>query len=348
VAKIASGILSDSDDAKVTLLPCAAPNIVKNKDAKNLTTGEVATANNVGGTIMKTVNAKSGDVIEYTLTTKNTGNAVAEDFQITDGINDILEEANFVSASDSGSVFVTGFAGDDHKMIQYPTVDIAAGETVVRTFTVKVMDPLPSNPQNGYSYDHKLYNFYGDKVLVVISIPTPPVKLPYLNIAKTVRNVSSNESAFVESNYATIGDTLEYKVAFSNTGDADADSVVFSDILPAHLVYLNGSTVISVNGGAETALADGIVGNGVALDKITVGESGYIKFRVIADKTVVNNSNLINTAYLTDNGVTISDTASTIFRISALPKTGANTIVVAIIAGLCALTSGAVVYRRFA
>lgn len=352
MATVSSGTLSDSDEAKVKLQVTAAPNIVKNKDAKNLTTGQVATLHDG----MKTAQARPGDSIEYTLTTKNTGDAAANNFVVKDGINDILQEADFISASDGGHVVNTGLAGDEAKQIVYDAVDIAPDQTVVRTFVVKVMNPLPGNPASGNDFDHKLFNLYGDKVLITISIPTPPPTLPILHIQKTVRDFTQNELNFVESNTATAGDTLEYMIAFSNTGNGPADQVTFTDVLPANVTYIPGTTILSINGGAEHTMPDGITGSGVMLDSIAAGDSGIIKFKVITSAGIANETVLTNTANLTDNGVTISDTAQTrilvpVILISAptpLPKTGADSMGVAAIVSVILAGAGMLVYRRFA
>lgn len=358
-ATATSGALLDSDTAKVVLNTTPVPCIVKNKDAKNITTGQVATPHDVSGQVMKTIAAKPGDTIEYTLTTKNTGGAAANGFIIKDGINDVLQEANFVSASDGGQVINTGLAGDEARQIQYGAINIAPGQTVVRTFTVKVMNPLPSNPTNGNDFDHNLFNIYGDKVLVNIAIPTPPVTLPILHIEKTVRDFTVNELNFSKSNIANAGDTLEYRIAFSNTGNGPADQVTFSDALPIGLTYVPGSATVSMNGGAEVAVPDGIAGNGILVGTIAAGDSGVIKFKAVSAANIAGGTFVTNTANLTDNGVTISDTASTVFRApivtvttpvvkTSLPKTGANSVELAAIVAVLLAGAGALVYRKFA
>lgn len=355
-ATVSSGSLSDSDEAKVKYLPETTPNILKNKDAKNITTGQVATVHDVNGVAMKALDAKPGDVIEYTLTTRNTGNAVSNDYVVKDGINDVLQEANFISASDNGHVIETGLSGDNARQIQYAAVSVAPDQTIVRTFVVKVMDPLPNTPPSGDNFDHRLYNMYGNKVLVTISIPTPPVKLPILHITKTVRDFTINELNFVKSNTAIAGDTLEYMIAFSNTGNGPADLVKFSDILPTGVSYITGTTVISVNGGDEHTMADGIVPDGVMLDTISAGDSGYIKIKAIVGSTIAANTVLTNTANLIDNGVTIFDTANTTVKApivlasvsTPLPRTGADSTTVAAAIAAIFAAAAVIAYRKFA
>jgi len=347
---ISSGSKSDSDTAQVKLLPNTAPNIVKNKDAKNVTTGAIATLKDG----VKALEAKPGDTIEYTLTTKNTGNAASNNYVIKDGISDVLQEANFVSASNGGHVVDTGLTGEDAKQIQYDAVNIAPDQIVVRTFTVKVMDPLPNNPPSGYDFDHKLHNVYGDTVLVAISIPTPPPILPILHITKTVRDFTINELNFSKSNTATAGDTLEYMITFSNTGNGPADLVRFNDVLPAGVTYIPGTTILSINGGQEHTMPDGIVVDGVILDTIAVGDTGYIKIKAITGSTIAANTVLTNTASLTDNNATISDTASTtvkapiVLASAPLPRTGANTVEIAAAIAAIFAAAAVVAYRKFA
>lgn len=355
-AEVSSGSLSNSDTASVNLAPDQSPNIVLNKTAKNLQSNQIASPRMVAGRSVLALEGLAGESVEYTLITKNTGNAIAEDYQIQDGIADILDYADVTAVSDGGSV-VDGTSGNEAKLVKYPTVDITAGQTVTRTFTVKIKNPLPNTPPRGFSYDMQMYNRYGDEVVVFLSIPTPPQKYPILHIEKLVRDFTINEINFVDQNTAIAGDTLEYLIRFSNTGDGPADQVKFSDVLPANMSYIAGTTIISVNGAIERTLPDGIVSGGVTLDTIAAGDAGYIKFKVITNAGIANNSVLVNTASLTDNAVTISDTALTTFKapvvpasapisVVHLPRTGVDTAVVAIVALLLAGTS-TILLRKF-
>jgi len=201
-----------------------------------------------------------------------------------------------------------------------------------------------------------MYNKYGDEVIVKLSRPQPPVQLPILHIDKKVRNFTINELDFVDSNSAISGDTLEYIISYSNTGNAAADLVRFSDVLPANVTYISGTTVISVNGQMEHTLPDGIVGDGVMLDTIAVGEIGYIKFKVVTNAGIPAGTELVNTGNLTDNGVTISDAAKTTFKAPVvltvapkpLPRTGANSVAVAAIGAILVAGATMLVVRRFA
>lgn len=297
--------------------------IVTSKIAKNLTTGTEGTD----------IKASAGDQIRYTLTTSNTGGS-ATSVTVSDNVSDILDYADLVSSSENG-VF-------NGSTITWPAVNIDAGATLTKTFTVKVKNPLPTTAQSGYRFDWIMYNVYGNAVYVRL---TPPVtEDANLIVDKTVRNFTAGETIFVESNEAYAGDTLEYKIVFRNTGLGNADSVTISDVLPANVSYIVGTTVISQVDSAERSLADGITGNGVTVN-VPAGSYGYIKFKVITSAGIAGGEILINTAHLKYASKDASDTASTKIKVKSatpivkgteLPKTGAETLVIGAMLALAA------------
>ena len=306
--------LAKQSSAKVTVATTPAPNIVKSKSAfnntKNKPTGE--TKNNVG------------DNITYTLNTSNTGDAPI-DYEIKDDIAEVLSNASIVSISNNGQV-----VGSE---IKWPSVTINTGEKIVRSFQVKV-----KNVANGTRFR----NVYGNGVVVVIDVPV--ILNPILHIEKLVRDVTTGENNFVKSNQAFAGDTLEYLINYSNTGNGPADGVKISDVLPANTQYVAGTTRISWDGKAEQTLTDGIVGSGITLATIPVGEVGYIKLRVVISGSIAAGENLVNTATVNN----LSDTASTKIIAKAvipatttpLPKTGATgaaSFMIALLAGIWVL-----------
>lgn len=109
--------------------------------------------------------AQPGDVIEYTLSTTNTGNAQAKDYVVGDNINDILEYADLIDPR--GGVLVNG-------SISWPKTDIDAGKTFLTTFQVRVKNPLPTTPASAsdpQSFDYKMDDVYGNVVSVNLGVP---------------------------------------------------------------------------------------------------------------------------------------------------------------------------------
>lgn len=109
----------------------------------------------------------AGDQIEYTLTTSNTGNGDYNGYLITEDIGDILEYAD-----------VTDLGGASLKdgVLTWPGQDIPAGGIVVKKFSIKVKDPVPSTAKSTsdpLSFDLRMDNTYGQTVQIPVAPPVP-------------------------------------------------------------------------------------------------------------------------------------------------------------------------------
>lgn len=300
-AKTTSGNIALTDMASVDFV-AQVPNIVLSKSARNLTQNIDATTRGAG----------SGDIIEYTLITKNTGTA-GIDYMVKDGISDILEYADVINISDDG-VLADGTPNtNDAKMVQYPSQNIGAGSEIVRKFSVKIKNSLPTNAVNGFHFDDKMFNVYGNEVVVSIARPTPPVLKPELSIDKFVRNVTLNELDFTKLNTAYSGDMLEYKITFENRGNAPADYVSIYDSLPANVVLdPSASAIIAING-VEQSIAEQIT-SGYTIKTIAPGDKGYIRFRALTSIGLAEGERLTNNGFLNDHGTVITASAQTIIK----------------------------------
>lgn len=162
------------------------PNIEPSKRAKNLTQG-IEDAN---GTV-----AQPGDVIEYSLITKNTGNGTKEKHVVRENLTDVLEYAS-----------ITNFHGGElgaNNLMSWPAKNIKAGETVVNKVTVKVKSSLPltpSPPSNPGSFDMLMTNVYGN--VVNIKLPKPPIKT--IETTTTLPNTGPGETVAVAFGLTTI------------------------------------------------------------------------------------------------------------------------------------------------
>ncbi len=151
---------------RVTTVPvaCTTPPAVieASKTALNVSQG------NVDAT---TVTAKERDRITFTLNLKNTG-GTAKEVLFEDNIGDTLEYAKLV---DNGG----GTYDEASRMLTWPTVTLAPGETQIRTFSVQILDTIPATPQgksDPSSYDCRIENaFYTDSVVFPVTCPTPKV-----------------------------------------------------------------------------------------------------------------------------------------------------------------------------
>lgn len=135
------------------------PNITVSKSAMDMPAGG-GPSHDANGTT-----AAAGDVIEYTLTTANTGTADKVDYTVSDNINDILEYANLVDPR--GAILMNG-------TLTWPAATIKAGGNYITTFQVQVKNPVPTTPtstSDPQSFDLKMQNVYGN--LISINLPAP-------------------------------------------------------------------------------------------------------------------------------------------------------------------------------
>lgn len=122
--------------------------------------------------------AQPGDTVTYTLAAKNTSkDTTVKKFVVEESIADVLEYADVVD--------LHGGTMDDKKIVRWPALDIKAGQTIEKQFTVRVKNPLPQTPtsvSNPGSFDMTMTNVYGNTVIVKL----PP------SITKTTEQVSTS------------------------------------------------------------------------------------------------------------------------------------------------------------
>lgn len=112
--------------------------------------------------------ANPGDVIEYSLETKNYGDGEKKDYILTpEDLSDVLEYADI----DLNSLGDGVFDADTQTIAWNKPVTIKPDETIVKTFRVTIKDPLPQTPTpqgNPGSYDMVLTNVYGNTVEIKV------------------------------------------------------------------------------------------------------------------------------------------------------------------------------------
>jgi uncharacterized repeat protein (TIGR01451 family) len=149
-----TGVSRVEDDAcvKVTVTSKPGnPNIVLSKRAWNDTKNVDATS----------VSASRGDYITYSLVTTNNGSGDAVRYIISDDLSQVLPLAEMIDAN-GGTV--------SGNTITYPAITIKPGETIVKTFKVRVKTSLSKN------LSYQLRNTYGNTI--IINIPGDKVFVP--------------------------------------------------------------------------------------------------------------------------------------------------------------------------
>jgi fimbrial isopeptide formation D2 family protein len=154
VAKAPGNNVSQVEDeacVKIIRNNPGTPNIVISKRAWNDTKNVDATS----------VNAARGDYITYTLVATNTGSADQTNYRFEDDLSQVLPLADMVSTN-GGTMSST--------WITYPAMTIKAGETVTKTFKVRIKQTLSSE------LSYQLRNTYGNTI--VINVPGNKIYVP--------------------------------------------------------------------------------------------------------------------------------------------------------------------------
>lgn len=311
-------------DVKIT--PAGNPSIVRAKTAVNETQGNVPA---------NTVKAKAGDVIAYTLTTKNAGNRDQEGLVVSDDLKDVLEYSTIV---DNGNGTVSG------NSISYAAINLAAGQTVTNTFKVKV-NPADKWPTTG---NLTMTNVYGNAVDVPV---LPPVKPLDVTIKKEARLVSLT-SGFSKDVTATGGDVIEYRLLIKNTGENLLNNLRIADVHDGKLQFLPGTVNLTRNGKTAAVSDEVMSASGYKLDTpLKIGEEIVVTYRMQVVANTASGLRLCNDASVSADQVdrrmdtvcvatTVAAKAATATPV--LPQTGPGDIMFAL---LGAVSGGASLSR---
>jgi hypothetical protein len=204
--------------------PPAPAKITATKTAVNVTQG------NVDAT--KTT-AKVNDKITFKLTAKNTG-GTAKVVDFSDNLTDTL---SFSKLIDAGG----GTVNAATKILSWPSVSIAPGATVVKSFSVQMNSSLVTTKT-----DCKLVNsFTNSTVTVPVGCTLPPANVVLSKSAVNVSQGNVNASSVV----AKEKDQITFTLTAQNKGGSPKD-VSFADMIGDTLEY---SKIIDNGGGTYNA-----------------------------------------------------------------------------------------------
>ena len=194
------------------------PNLTIQKTVRNATNFQIH--------FVESVSAMPGDAVEFRMVVTNNGNAVAKNVNVTDALP--AHFSGTPTTFDLGNMS-PGAANTVTFMAQAgPASEFPTGTSEwINTATVSA-----SNHGN-----------VSDTAKVVVT-KTPPGTV-VLTIEKLVRNVSDNQSNFVDSTNADPGETVEFRIQVTNTSSVTATSVNVTDALPAHFTA-SGSTTFNL------------------------------------------------------------------------------------------------------
>lgn len=158
---------------------CTVTKVLKKKVAN--ITKNIDDANNT--------QASPGDILEYSLYTKNTARSLNTEHTTIENIADILDYSEIESKGDASV--------DVEKNITWPKTTILAGQELVQTFRVKVKATIPSTEAataNSGTFDLKMLNIYGNETTVTLPCP---IALCAQNTVSTLPNTGPGTSLVV-------------------------------------------------------------------------------------------------------------------------------------------------------
>ena len=189
-----------------------------------------------GLTASKVVNlvyATVSDILDYSITVKNTGNATNKSLFFIDTLSS-------GGTFESGSVVVDGFTKTDYNPITgFNIPNLLPGTNSVIAFKAKVTS-LPVPPQvTNYATTNGVYKIDPEDIDYQIGATSNTVSTQ-INVGN-LTNVKS-----VDKMYAKLGDTITYTNVITNVGNISALSTQFFDTLQNEVQFISGT--VRING----------------------------------------------------------------------------------------------------
>jgi uncharacterized repeat protein (TIGR01451 family) len=167
-----------------------------------------------------------GDILTYTITLSNAGDQSATGVELTD---ELPQYASFVSASDGG-----GEAEPGSGTVTWPLFDLPVGDTVTRTVTIRIHDPMPSGVET-----------LTNTVTVADDGTSGPDRTPGDNTYFQTTTVDAVPDLVITKDngvaVASPGDILTYTLTISNVGNQNATKLALTDELPDHTTFVSAS-----------------------------------------------------------------------------------------------------------
>ena len=204
-----------------------------------------------------------GDTLTYTINIRNSGNSPAGSVVFYDAISDAnLTLDDNVVAPLGGSIVLGNTPGDTAVQVNFG--NIAAGENRTVSFHARIASPLPSGVLivsnqgivSGSNFtslvtDDPRTDLHDDATTT--SVTSQPLVEPYKTWALTT-DADGN-------GYPSPGDTITYTVTIENTGNQNANNVLFTDVPDTNTTLVAGSvtttagTVTTGNGSGHSTVA---------------------------------------------------------------------------------------------
>ena len=309
------------------------------------------------GQYVENTTLKAGETAHYRIAFKNTGGTTLKNVVIKDTL-----PANTSYVAGSTKIDNTAAADGIVSANGLKIGDVAAGKTVYVYFDAVVAKTLGDKCETTTLTNTAKGTYNNDDKTAKTDTAIVTVNAEECNEGFTINKMVqlNGGNSWSENIAVKAGDKVRYRIQFKNVGDRTLKNVVIRDILPAHMTYVKGSTVLynSANTNGKT-LADGIISaNGINIGDYAKGTEATIYFYATVNASLKDNCNdstLTNTVkgkYNNDAKTEKSDTAKVTVKgktcketppAPELPNTGASEVLSGII-GLAAMTTAAGYY----
>nr|WP_246320444.1 hypothetical protein [Paenibacillus qinlingensis] len=260
--------LSGTGSSNTVSIPVSAPNVV----------------------VMETVNVSTaiqGDTVIYTVVVTNQGVANVNNVILT-SIADV--SISFIP----GSVVVNGVSSPNtNPSTGIPIGTLAPNTPVTVTFEVKITMPTPQiNNQSNVSFTSGTFSGSSSSNNVIT-----PVTQANMTLVKSANTTN-----------ATVGDTVVYTIAVTNTGNLPGD-VIVTDTIPTGTSYVLNSAIVD---GTPQPGADPVAG--INAGSIAAGATKTVSFSVLINTLpspqVISNTGTATYTFFPPDGRTITRTAT--------------------------------------
>lgn len=238
-------------------LPPASANALS-----NVITTQINNAKIIATKSVNTPNAAIGDIVTYTIAVTNTGNIPASATVLTDGLG---AGASFIQ--NSVTINNVPQPGLDPSLGVY-LADISPGDTVFITFQAQILAIPPSGTLTNNALVNYEYTVNPNQSPAVGSTVTNTTVTPIIDATLVI-----NKSA--STTFATIGDTITFTSAVTNTGNTTANNIIFTDTIPNGTTFIPNS--FKING---VTVPNANPQNGINIGNLNSNASATLSFQV--------------------------------------------------------------------
>lgn len=316
----------------------------------------------------ETVKAKPGEKIYYRIRFHNTGETDLNDVVVKDKLPEGVENVSSVvygpiteGQNDDKLTTGEGFFGDGMNI-----GTVTAGQTIGVYFNATVSGVYADSCEK-VDLINTVYGTYGNddsKIKTDIATVTIDGKIcteenPNYELNKMVQVKGSNE--WSENVTVKAGETVRYRIQFKNTGNTTLNNVVISDLFPAGMNYVKGSTILYTPEYTDgKTIGDDFITNGVTIDSLEAGAEATVYFYATVDNGYADDcestklTNTVKGKYNNDDNTEKTDIADVTVEAAIcdtpeeLPKTGnADVLGAAVaIASVSAAAAGYIISRK--